>query len=79
MPRQASGNSPVYIEVDRARTKTGRKCNHCGEQIKMGEKYLHMVRNSHLFVICGACLLLFTKEVVETDPTVKSNVVAKLL
>jgi hypothetical protein len=79
MPRQAVKNEAIYIEVDRARTRTGRKCCRCQGTINMGEHYLHMNRNSHLFVLCGKCLVLLATKVIKANPMVKADVVADQL
>jgi len=71
--------SQFYIEVDRARTSHGRKCNSCGEKIKLGEKYLHCNRNSHLFVLCGKCLVIYATKVIQADPCVKGDAMAELI
>ena len=55
--------SQFYIEVDRAQTPRGRKCNGCMTIIPQGDKYLHMNRNAHLFVLCEECLILFATKV----------------
>ena len=67
-----------YVQVDRARTM-GRKCHHCEEKIPVGDKYLHMNRNNHLYNLCGKCLLIFTAKVCEADPTVKGDALAELI
>ena len=46
------------IGVDRAHTAKGRKCLCCGEHIQRGEKYLHINRNNHLYILCGKCSVI---------------------
>lgn len=71
--------SQFFIEVDRAKTPAGRKCNSCGERIPQGTKYLHMVRNQHLFVLCGKCLVIYATKVVAHDPTHKADAFANMV
>ena len=68
-----------YAEVDRAQTKRGRGCNACGGRIQQGERYLHLNRNSHLFVICAKCLVIFAHRAAEGRDDLKAQVVADLI
>ena len=68
-----------YIEVDRAMTSTGRKCDKCGDIISRGMKYLHMNKNKHLFILCGKCLYILTIKIVKDNPLVKAEAMADLI
>ena len=70
--------SKFFIEVDRAKTKKGRKCNSCGNIIEQGVKYLHMNRNDHLFVLCGKCLVVYATKVIAHDPIHKADAFAEM-
>ena len=69
----------LYIQVDRAQTPNGRKCNGCGRKIEQYEKYLHMNRNRHLFVLCGKCVVMYATELVDHDPIHKADAVAEMI
>jgi hypothetical protein len=71
--------SQFFIDVDRAKTPAGRKCNSCQDKIPQGAKYLHMNRNTHLFVLCGKCLLIYAAKVNAHDPSHKTKAVSDLL
>lgn len=66
-----------YHEVTRC---YGNKvCHKCGEKIKYHAPYLHLRRNRHIFIVCGACVMLYSKQVMELDPDIKYDVAEKLI
>lgn len=59
--------SDAYIAVERVTTRTDKTCVLCGNKIKRGEKYLHMSRRRHLLVLCSKCVVLHTKQAIESS------------
>jgi len=70
---------PVYVEIDRAKTKRGCTCNKCGRKIEMGTPYLHLMRNEHVFRVCGVCVMTKALELYKLDPSIKNKVAVELL
>ena len=72
-------NMISFIELQKAHTQTGRKCDKCGELIKIGETYLHMNKNKHLFMLCGKCIYIFAAKMYKENPLIKADATAELL
>lgn len=51
-------------------------CHKCKEEIQRGAPYLHLRRNRHVYIICGACIMFYAKKVEELDPSLTPSNVA---
>jgi len=74
-PERATGSDGILSSA----FSKHRNCNQCEESVSVREKFLHIERNRHHFVLCGDCLESYANQIMEIDPIHKADAMAELI